>query len=266
MTDNTVPLKYQALFQRVKQQKYKPKAEAIKAFCLECVGFKFKRVANCTAPTCALFNVRPYQDKGSKGVEGASERNIAELMPSEPSAEKAPVSCFPRNTEMQLDTSSLEYIWIGSTYSQNRIFVLGESWYGDYADNTDVGYVTNYLNGQQIDRMYTRMANACKLSRTDFWHQIIFTNFVQKVGQTRKDRPTKIQYLEARSRLEELLRLHKPRGVWVLGKEQSEYSSPVIAKAGIPYEVSAHPTSFGLTNEALGNSWNALLRISASRE
>ena len=98
---------------------------------------------------------------------------------------------------MQLDTSALEHIWIGNSYFQNRIFVLGESWYGDYADNTDVGYVTNYLNGQQIDRMYTRMANACKLSRTDFWHQIIFTNFVQKVGQTRKDRPTKIQYLEA---------------------------------------------------------------------
>jgi hypothetical protein len=73
MTENPVPLKYQALFQRVKEQKSKSKAEAIKAFCLECVGFKFKRVTNCTAPTCALFGVRPYQDKGSKGIEGATE-------------------------------------------------------------------------------------------------------------------------------------------------------------------------------------------------
>jgi hypothetical protein len=73
MTDETVPLKYQTLFQRVKDQKSKSKADAIKAFCLECVGFKFKRVTNCTAPTCALFNVRPYQDKGSKDVECASE-------------------------------------------------------------------------------------------------------------------------------------------------------------------------------------------------
>ena len=35
MTDNTVPLKYQALFHRVKDQRSKSKAEAIKAFCLE---------------------------------------------------------------------------------------------------------------------------------------------------------------------------------------------------------------------------------------
>lgn len=264
MTENTAPLKYQTLFQRVKDQKSKSKADAIKAFCLECVGFKFRRVTNCTAPSCALFNVRPYQGKESEDVKGSLDCKTAEFVVSKQSAQQAPVSCFPRNTEMQLDTSALEHIWVGSNYSQNRIFVLGESWYGDYADNTDVGYVTNYLNGQQIDRMYTRMANACKLSPTDFWHQIIFTNFVQKVGQTRKDRPTKIRYLDARSRLEELLRLHKPRGVWVLGKEQSEYSSPVIAKVGIPYEVSAHPTSFGLTNEALGNSWNALLRRSLS--
>ncbi len=66
MTDNTIPVKYQALFQRVKEQKSKSKAEAIKAFCLECVGFKYKRVTECTSPNCALFTVRPYQDKTSE--------------------------------------------------------------------------------------------------------------------------------------------------------------------------------------------------------
>lgn len=63
MTENSIPVKYQALFHRVKDLKSKSKAEAIKAFCLECVGFKFKRVTNCTSPKCPLFNVRPYQDK-----------------------------------------------------------------------------------------------------------------------------------------------------------------------------------------------------------
>ena len=161
---------------------------------------------------------------------------------------------------MQQDTSALDLIWIGRNYSQKRIFVLGESWYGSYADNTDVGYVSMYLEGRLADRMYTRMANACQLSRADFWHQIIFTNFVQKVGERREDRPTLTHYLEAKTRLADLLNLHKPCGVWVLGKEQAEYSSPVIEKAGIAFEVTAHPTSYGLTNKALGESWNALVR------
>ena len=67
MADDLIPVKYQALFHRVKDQKSKSKAEAIKAFCLECVGFKYKRVTECTSPNCALFNVRPYQDRVSDG-------------------------------------------------------------------------------------------------------------------------------------------------------------------------------------------------------
>lgn len=63
MIDDAVPTKYKGLIHRVKTLKSNSKADAIKAFCLECVGFKFKRVTNCTAPTCALFNVRPYQVK-----------------------------------------------------------------------------------------------------------------------------------------------------------------------------------------------------------
>lgn len=59
----SVPKKYQALFDRVKTVGAKSKAEAIKAFCLECVGFHSKRVTNCTSPKCALFQVRPYQSR-----------------------------------------------------------------------------------------------------------------------------------------------------------------------------------------------------------
>lgn len=63
MTDESIPLKYQSLFDRVHDRNSKSKADAIKAFCLQCVGFKYKRVTNCTAPKCPLFNVRPYQKK-----------------------------------------------------------------------------------------------------------------------------------------------------------------------------------------------------------
>ena len=63
MDDGSVPLKYQALFHRVRAAESKSKADAVKAMCLECVGFKYKRVAGCTAPRCPLYNVRPYRKK-----------------------------------------------------------------------------------------------------------------------------------------------------------------------------------------------------------
>lgn len=56
-----VPTKYLPLFQRVAQSGAKSKADAIKAFCLRCVGFHSKRVTTCTSPTCPLYQVRPYQ-------------------------------------------------------------------------------------------------------------------------------------------------------------------------------------------------------------
>jgi len=61
-----VPLKYRGLFTRVKIEKNKSKADAIKAKCLECVNFKYKRVTECSAPQCPLFEVRPYQKKASR--------------------------------------------------------------------------------------------------------------------------------------------------------------------------------------------------------
>ena len=154
-----------------------------------------------------------------------------------------------------------EKIWIGSTYQTQRIFVLAESWYGDFSNElvTDDGYIRAYLDGRQKDAMYTRIANACKLQRTEYWQSVMFTNFVQRVGATRKNRPTADHYKSACARLENLLVVHKPLGVWILGIGQGEHSAPVVKSVGIPYEISAHPTSYGLKNSILGSSWNALL-------
>ena len=58
-----IPLKYQQLMARVSDKNNNSKAEAIKAFCLQCVDYKFKRVRYCSASNCALFHVRPYQIK-----------------------------------------------------------------------------------------------------------------------------------------------------------------------------------------------------------
>jgi len=60
-----IPLRYQPLFTRVQNTENKSKAEAIKAFCLQCVGFKYKRVRTCSSPQCPLYQVRPYQVKNT---------------------------------------------------------------------------------------------------------------------------------------------------------------------------------------------------------
>ncbi len=165
----------------------------------------------------------------------------------------------------QIANANIDTIWVGPNYPASRIFVLGESWYGDYADNTDRGYIALYLANKQADGMYTKMANACRpdVQETErkaaYWNSIMFTNFVQRVGDKRTDRPTKQHYVEARARLLAILQTHKPKAVWVLGKEQAEHSTQVIQSAGIPFVVTAHPTSYGLSNQALGDSWRQLL-------
>lgn len=147
--------------------------------------------------------------------------------------------------------------WIGDNFEARRIMVLGESWYGDWGAgyNSDHSYVAAYLAGELRDGMYTKMANACGMSRETYWHGILFTNFVTWAGSHRTDRPTRSMYKASALRLEKLLQQYKPKGVWILGKEQSEFSEPVVRQACIPHEVSLHPTSFGLRNQALGESW-----------
>ena len=154
-----------------------------------------------------------------------------------------------------------ESVWIGPAYSKLRILVLGESWYGDFPDDliTDDGYIRAYLGGRVTDAMYTRIANACGLKPSEFWNGIMFTNFVQRLGATRDSRPTIEHYREACIRLARILEEHRPRGAWILGLGQGEHSAPVVARAGIACEVSAHPTSYGLKNATLGASWKVLL-------
>lgn len=41
--------------------KGKSRPAAIKAFCLECIGWERKEITQCTALACPLWPVRPYQ-------------------------------------------------------------------------------------------------------------------------------------------------------------------------------------------------------------
>lgn len=112
--------------------------------------------------------------------------------------------------------------------------------------------------------MYTRMANACELAPREFWERILFTNFVLRVRDVRADRPTQQMYRNAGPRLRQILSSFRPRVGWVLGKEQSEFSVPIIREARIPFEVVAHPTSYGLKNAVFGASWKKIVERSAT--
>ena len=154
-----------------------------------------------------------------------------------------------------------ENIWIGPASASKKILVLGESAYGKLPAEIagDEGYMRAYLADRVVNRAYSRISNACAKDRQSFWGSVMFTNFVQRVALKRDVRPTPEHYVEGRVRLAHLIQKYKPRAVWVLGKEQSEYAIPVLEQAGIPYEVTALPSAYRLKNEHLKASWQALL-------
>ena len=153
-----------------------------------------------------------------------------------------------------------ERIWIGNRYPATRVFVLGESWYGTYEGDlvTDAGWIQAYLEGRVTDRMYSKIANSCGMSRETYWHDVAYTNFVQCVGDAPSSRPSQEQYLDSQPRLRNLLATFSPRAVWILGEEQARYSRPVVDELNLICEVSWHPTRVGVTNERLGASWRTL--------
>ena len=157
-----------------------------------------------------------------------------------------------------------EKVWVGPDFQ--GIFVLGESWYGDFSKElvTDHGYIQAYLAGKVVDPLYTRLANGVGMGKRSFWRSVMFTNYVQRVGPTREHRPTAGHYNAAAARLKRLLIEHSPRGVWILGVEQSQHSEPIVRLASIPVEVVVHPSSYGVKHATLRASWEALLAKVAS--
>jgi len=56
-----VPIRYRVMYLRAVTGIAAPRA-AIKAFCLECVGWERAEVTRCTARACLLYTYRPYQE------------------------------------------------------------------------------------------------------------------------------------------------------------------------------------------------------------
>lgn len=151
--------------------------------------------------------------------------------------------------------------WVGPDFAGLGIFVLCESWYGDFSKElvTDDGYIRAYLANRVTDALYTRIAHGAGMTKATFWPKVMFTNYVQRVGPTRDYKPTTAHYKAAEERLHRLLREHLPKGVWIVGKGQSEYSEPIVRSVGIPVEVVNHPASYGVKTATLRESWEKLL-------
>ena len=56
-----IPKSYHSLYLRAMNGK--SRASAIKAFCLECVGWERNEVKMCTEPDCPLYPYRPFQNE-----------------------------------------------------------------------------------------------------------------------------------------------------------------------------------------------------------
>lgn len=65
MNDNEATPMYVKVVQRARDGVASPR-QAIKAFCLTCVGFARSDITGCTAKHCPLHAYRPYQDSGDE--------------------------------------------------------------------------------------------------------------------------------------------------------------------------------------------------------
>jgi hypothetical protein len=57
------------LYQGIAAAACRSRANAVKLFCLECVGYVRKDVTDCTATKCPLYRWRPYQDGRDEAEE-----------------------------------------------------------------------------------------------------------------------------------------------------------------------------------------------------
>ena len=161
-----------------------------------------------------------------------------------------------------------ENIWVGESYpkSKHRILILAES---DYYEATGVNlpllsYVPTWINKKTKDYTFSRIFNACSEEdknkelverRRIFWDSIVYYNFLTVVLKNRKARPTVKQYEDSKSAFNKVLATHKPKGVWILGVGQAEFSRPIVVENRVHCVVQKHPTSWGLKKDVLRKSF-----------
>lgn len=155
--------------------------------------------------------------------------------------------------------------WVGEHYSEGvlgrRVLLLGESNYSkepgdDYTEIIRENVQDCVFKGSV--RFFTKVAKllllatgASRVTRDqvrDLWHHVAFTNYIQKVYQSDRVRPSPDDWTEGRTALEVCLRMHQPHIVIVMGLELATHLEwlpavePELAMATI-----AHPSSFGFS-------------------
>ena len=162
--------------------------------------------------------------------------------------------------------------WIGRDYEQRRIFVIGESYTGTYENEQeyDDTYMADLLAGKSVPGpdLFIKMADKLGASLSSLWHQVAFTNMaIGSIGATNETKVSSAQLKAGRPRLEALLRLHKPKGVLILGAKTGEAAAPVCKALGIAYRTVYHPSGINNANprtactaEMLQAAWRDLER------
>ena len=160
--------------------------------------------------------------------------------------------------------------WIGHDYERHRIFVIGESYTGTYERDLeyDDSYMAELLADKDVPRpdLFIKMADKLGFSLSSLWHQVAFTNMsIGSIGASTATKVTSAQLKVGRPRLENLLRLHKPKGVLILGAKTGEAAAPVCQSLGIAYRVVYHPSGVNNANprtactaEMLQTAWRDL--------
>lgn len=157
--------------------------------------------------------------------------------------------------------------WIGPSYGTEiwrRLLVLGESHYDTnepperftcdvvqrVVSGHDHGYRTRLFT--KIARLFLRASERLDTSRQacrGFWESVAFYNYVQDYLPRVRSRPTPAQWSAASVPFEEVLGIHKPDAVVVLGAELGRHVSSHIAgsRSQIRIGIINHPASVGWT-------------------
>lgn len=152
--------------------------------------------------------------------------------------------------------------WVGSKYVSSKfgvkIFILGESHYGDRHDEYDdftVDVVKDWGKEKRL-AFFTIIAKSIlnydssnylsDAERSDFWEHVAFYNYVQKiVGEGARIRPTDQMWKISEPALYKVIENLDPQIVVVLGKELRNNLPPLPENIEICYL--DHPSSGGFS-------------------
>lgn len=173
--------------------------------------------------------------------------------------------------------------WIGKRYESGgvlgvRLLLLGESMYdraGTLKPDIVRKMIEDQIHGRQTRRAYTLIHRTVGelFNPSDFWHSVMFYNFVQSaVGDRPQHRPSATAREDSKAAMLAIVECHTPQAVLVLGKELWQWliALGLVSETGAgvgKIEASSapkaayihHPSSRGFKPEKWRETVNTLL-------